>query len=230
MSSNEETPLIREDSPEITTRHLHKPNFFRFALMAILAQLGLASFALLVWGSLWNNQYIFFHWHPALMTLALVIFTQGILTLQPATTPVEKVEGLNRHALIQTLGLTSAILGVSAVVYSKIINEKEHFATPHGKFGIFIASYFLVQFIFGSLSVNAPGLFGGVNKAKALWKYHRMSGYLVLMLAWATAEFGIQSAAAMFPRWGITVASISGGLIILGVGGRIRTSKLGFKP
>jgi hypothetical protein len=234
---NEDAPLLSEDSsvldsPETTTLTLSKPNHLRFRIMAIIAQLGLASFALLIWGSLWNTPYIFFHWHPALMTLALVIFTQGILTLQPATTPLEKVEGRNRHALIQFVGLLSAILGVSSIIYNKSLHNHSHFDSPHGKFGVFMISFLVIQLVFGSLSVNAPGLFGGVNKAKALWKYHRLSGYVALMLAWATAEYGIQSdyiVKEVLPSWGIAVAAISGALVILGVGGRIRPEKLGFK-
>jgi hypothetical protein len=95
-----------------------------------------------------------------------------------------------------------------------------------------MVSYLVIQLIFGSASVNAPGLFGGVSKAKALWKYHRLSGYVALMLAWATAEYGIQSdyiVNEVLPSWGIAVAAISGALVILGVGGRIRPEKLGFK-
>jgi hypothetical protein len=234
---NEDAPLLSEDSsvlhsPETATPILSKPSYIRFKVMAITAQLGLASFALLIWGSLLNTPYVFFNWHPALMTLALVIFTQGILTLQPATTPVEKVDGRNRHALIQTLGLTSAILGVSAIIYNKSSHNASHFTSPHGKFGIFMVSYLVIQLVFGSASVNAPGLFGGVSKAKALWKYHRLSGYVALMLAWATAEYGIQSdyiVNEVLPSWGIAVAAISGALVILGVGGRIRPEKLGFK-
>jgi cytochrome b561 len=231
---NEDAPLLNEDSsvlglPENTTHILPKPNYLRFTTMAIVAQFGLASFALLIWGSLWSNPYIFFHWHPALMTLALVIFTQGILTLQPATTPLEKVEGRNRHALIQSLGLLSALFGVSAIAYNKYSHDKAHFTSPHSKFGIFVATYLVIQLVFGSLSVNAPNLFGGPAKAKAMWKYHRMSGYLVLMLAWATALYGVTTVQDMLPSWGVSAAIVFGGLVILGVGARIRPAKFGFK-
>lgn len=35
-----------------------------------------------------------------------------------------------------------------------------------------------------------PSVFGGTSQAKALWKYHRVSGYLLLIMVWITAQLG----------------------------------------
>lgn len=48
----------------------------------------------------------------------------------------------------------------------------------------------LLQATFGLLVVYSPGvrLLGGEARAKSLWKYHRMSGYILIILLFATVS------------------------------------------
>jgi len=53
-----------------------------------------------------------------------------------------------------------------------------------------------VQSVFGGLIAYDAGmkLFGGEAQAKALWKYHRLSGYLLITLMLFTASTAVSSA------------------------------------
>jgi hypothetical protein len=48
--------------------------------------------------------------------------------------------------------------------------------------------------VFGFVIAFVPTIFGGVSQAKALWKYHRVSGYTFLILVWTTTLIGVHAA------------------------------------
>ena len=58
-------------------------------------------------------------------------------------------------------------------------------------FGLITASLLVVQFLLGAGSVWFGGVaFGGGLKAKLVWKYHRLIGYLALLSLATTVHFG----------------------------------------
>ncbi|CDO70748.1 hypothetical protein BN946_scf184798.g63 [Trametes cinnabarina] len=120
-----------------------------------------------------------FFFHPLLQSLAVSVFTYGILTLQPTSQAKTKAAGLIRHQLaILALGVPAIALGTLAIVYRKYLHESPHFTTWHG-------------IILGAGSVWFGGrLFGGNPKAKLVWKYHRASGYLLFPLFLLAAHLG----------------------------------------
>lgn len=73
-----------------------------------------------------------------------------------------------------------------------------------------------------------PVLYGGEDNAKKIWKYHRASGYLVLVLLLATVAAATQTDYNKFvlhiKLWAVLVASI---LTLAGVVPRIKKTKLG---
>jgi cytochrome b-561 domain containing protein 2 len=77
----------------------------------------------------------YFAVHPPFQTLALGLFTAGILTLQPTSMaqPRAKARGFQRHQIIM-LGVAFPILlvGSLAIIYNKYVNESPHFASWHG--------------------------------------------------------------------------------------------------
>ncbi|KAI0781094.1 hypothetical protein BD413DRAFT_20793 [Trametes elegans] len=133
-----------------------------------------------------------FFFHPVLQSLALVIFAYGILTLQPTSQARTKAAGLTRHQLaISALGLPAISLGTLAIVYRKSLHGSPHFTTWHGTIGIVAVAWMLVQIILGGGSVWFNGrLFGGNPQAKLVWKYHRLSGYLLFLLFLFAAHLG----------------------------------------
>ena len=48
----------------------------------------------------------------------------------------------------------------------------------------------MLQSLLGFLSIHSPSLFGGPAKARQVYKYHRLSGYILITLLLATAHLG----------------------------------------
>ncbi|TFK67906.1 hypothetical protein BDN72DRAFT_842503 [Pluteus cervinus] len=175
-----------------------------------------------------------FAFHPLLQSLALTLFTYGILTLQPTSQPKSKVAGFNRHqAAILYVGLPCITLGTGAVIFNKWINNKTHFTTWHGTLGIIAIAWLSIQIALGGGSVWFGGAtFGGGAKAKAVWKYHRVSGYVLFPLLMYTAHLG-----GAWSFWGekyanagiraiaYTVAPL---VLVISVFTRIRLTKMKF--
>ncbi|KIM49302.1 hypothetical protein M413DRAFT_21550 [Hebeloma cylindrosporum] len=174
--------------------------------------------------------------HPPLQTLALSLFTFGIITLQPTSfaDPRGKTAGLLRHqAVIFFLGFPSVLLGTFSVSYNKWLLGADHFTTWHGFIGIFCMVWFLFQVTLGAGSVWAEGLlFGGGLKAKALWKYHRLSGYLLFPALMFTLHLGGARSnwSSKYSVWIIRFMAFTVGpvAVVIGVFSRMRTSKMHF--
>ena len=73
-----------------------------------------------------------------------------------------------------------------------------------------------------------PRVWGGVDAAKALWKYHRWAGYGALGLLLATVAAAVETDYVRgelgIRLWGVLVAE---GLIVAGVVPRVHLRKLG---
>jgi len=73
-----------------------------------------------------------------------------------------------------------------------------------------------------------PQLYGSVDKAKSLYKWHRASGYVVLVLMLATVaaatrtEYNVEE--LHIKLWAVL---LSGALVLIGVLPRIKKQKLG---
>ncbi|RCH82075.1 hypothetical protein CU098_005425, partial [Rhizopus stolonifer] len=160
-----------------------------YANLSIL--LGLALFVVLIGSVVARIPFSVFTFHPVFMTLFIILVTEGIASLQPTTTTTEKKVGLKYHAWIQSGSYLSAIIGVSFIFYNKVISNKPHFETVHGKLGLFVFIYLFVQVVFGATIGLIPiTIYGSLDKAKKLWKYHRILGYILLLLLWITTQLG----------------------------------------
>nr|CAG8507804.1 5509_t:CDS:2 [Entrophospora candida] len=195
-------------------------------ILYLTASLGALLFSSTVWYIMWNVDYFFFVWHPTLMALTIFMVTNGILALQQTMTREEKSLGLDLHRLIQTISLLSAIGGFYVTFTFKNMNDKEHFTTPHGVFGLITIILLIIQSVAGGTLVNFPGLFGGVTKAQMIYKYHRMSGYFLLFLIYLTAIGGTQNdwTKNQFDNLWVWLSAV--GLILVGIVGRVKSNKL----
>jgi len=74
-----------------------------------------------------------------------------------------------------------------------------------------------------------PGLYGGVENAKAVYKYHRGSGYVLLVLGLVTVaaatQTGFNTGTLHIQLWAVVVAGV---LVVVGVLPRVKKGKLGF--
>ncbi|KAK7440221.1 hypothetical protein VKT23_017163 [Stygiomarasmius scandens] len=165
-------------------------------LMANYAALCASLLTLIVtWIAIFSNNPTEAGWfalHPPLQVLALFIFTYGILTLQPTSQPKTKAAGLSRHQVAMfMLGLPFITIGSFAVWYNKYSKDKAHLVSWHGVFGFICMLWLYAQVALGGGSVWFGGAaFGGGMKAKGLWKYHRLSGYILFPLFLFTVNLG----------------------------------------
>lgn len=111
---------------------------------------------------------------------------------------------------------------------NKHVNHMEHFHSLHGILGATTAILLVFQYTFGFFMWAVPSVFGGVERAKATWKYHRYGGYLLLVLVLATVVSAVETdynkAVLNIKLWAI---GLSVGLIVVGVFPRIQLYKLG---
>ncbi|KAI6151003.1 hypothetical protein BKA82DRAFT_4122753 [Pisolithus tinctorius] len=201
------------------------------ALAAVLV------FVLVTWGIVFTNNPASLGWfayHPILQSSAIACFTYGILTLQPTSQPATKAAGLKRHQIAMFgVGIPCILAGTAFMIYNKSLHSAPHFTTWHGTFGIIAVIWLVAQALIGGASVWFGGAaLGGGMKAKAVWKYHRLSGYIVFSLTLFTAYL-----AGTWSTWvthhsdflvrlvGYTIAPLA---ILFATYTRIRPSKMKF--
>jgi hypothetical protein len=87
----------------------------------------------------------------------------------------------------------------------------------------------LIQVLVGACVVYVPSLFGGVQRAKQMYKYHRLSGYILFILLWITAYTGITTPFLLTIKGLHWIYFISITSIVLGVTLSLQGRKLSFK-
>ncbi|KAJ7197213.1 hypothetical protein GGX14DRAFT_526243 [Mycena pura] len=206
-----------------------------------LALIGAAVFTTVTWVVVLVNHPLTAGWfalHPILQSFSLLLLTYGnapgILTLQPTSQPKTKAAGLVRHQYAIAFAAFPAIFaGTFAVMFNKYVHGAPHFVSWHAKFGIAAMAWIVVQVLIGGGSVWFGGAaFGGGAKAKALWKYHRLSGYVLYVFLMLTAHLG-----GYWSNWGnnhspssMRILAFAVALLacVSGVYMRIRPSKMKF--
>jgi len=86
----------------------------------------------------------------------------------------------------------------------------------------------LIQATIGFTQYFVPQLYGSVDNAKKIYKYHRMSGYVILTLGLVTMAAATQTDYSKgilhIQLWAVLVASV---VTLAGVLPRIKKQKLG---
>lgn len=105
-----------------------------------------------------------------------------------------------------------------------------HFPSTHAICGLLTLILLVVQYVVGFTMWMTPSLYGGDARAKSLYKYHRYSGYFILLMLLVTAVTatltGYNKAVLGVGSW---VTSLGALLIAIGVFSRIQKQKLGFQ-
>ncbi|KAK0651465.1 hypothetical protein B0T16DRAFT_442928 [Cercophora newfieldiana] len=194
-----------------------------------LALTGLTLLIALIYSALFTHpRFPLLTPHPALQTLGTVSLTLAILILQPTATPAAKAAGQKAHAALQLLSLLLFTAGIAVIETNKRVNHLEHFHSLHGYLGTLTGVLFALQYVFGFLMWAVPGVLGGEEKAKGLWKYHRWGGYGLLLSVLATlvsaAETDYVKKVLGVKTWAVAVAVL---LVVAGTFPRIQVRKLG---
>jgi len=157
----------------------------------------------------------------------LVTVIQAILILQPTHTPDQKRTGARIHAALHLISFLSLITGITVIEYNKHVNKLPHFHSAHAYIGAVTAVLLLLQYVVGFTMWATPSLYGSEERARSIWKYHRWSGYLslVLLLVTVTSATGVpfvgEDIGIKF--WWVFGLSV---LILLGVIPRVHLWKL----
>lgn len=164
-----------------------------------------------------------------LNSAGLLLTTEAILLLQPTHTAKQKNQGAHVHGALNSASVLSLIAGLVIIEYNKISHHGTHFESPHAILGLITYICFIIQALIGIAQFYTPGIFGSMGNAKAIYKYHRMSGYALLILAFATVAAATQTDfnknELHIRLWAVIVAA---SLTLAGVLPRIKKQKLGF--
>jgi len=207
-----------------------KPLYYNLIIgTAIVTQFGVFLFTALIWADILLSPIMLFTAHPLLNSADILLLTQSILVLQPTHTASQKRIGTITHASLNGLALSSLVSGLIVIEVNKFNHNGTHFESPHAILGLTTYIVLILQSIVGFTQYFTPTIFGSVDNAKSIYKYHRMSGYVVLVLLLITVgaatftPFNIQT--LHIKLWSVVLTSV---LILLGIVPRIKKQKFGF--
>jgi hypothetical protein len=196
---------------------------------AVVAQAGIILLTASVWASVFLNDLMLFSAHPLLNSAGLLALTQGILILQPTHTQQQKRQGTIAHFTINNIALDALIAGLVVIEYNKFSHGGTHFVSAHAILGLVTYILLAIQATVGITAYFFPKVYGSVDKAKSLYKYHRISGYLILITMLATVCAATQTDfnknVLDIKLWAVLISSI---LILIGILPRVKKQKLGF--
>lgn len=205
------------------------PKLTRSSGTGVIAQAGAILLVASVWAAVFLHQpLILFSVHPLAQSFGLLALIQSILIVQPTVTPEQKKVGQKLHASLNLVALASFIAGVGSIEYNKISNGGAHFKSVHAYIGIAASVWQVLQYLVGFTMYGVPQLYGGEAKAKAIWKYHRISGYALLLLYLAAVASATKTDYNVnvlgLKLWAMVVITL---LIAVGIYPRIKKQKLG---
>lgn len=232
--SNESLPLIGSPLSEseekyALAREVAQRAYARKA--ALVVQAGLLVLLISIFFGLFTHPVIFFFvGHPILNSLGLVFLAQALLITQPAPLSGEhKTVGGQVHGVLNTTSVILFLGGFSFIFYNKHIHKASHITTWHAVFGITTYTTLALVLVVGVAQFWAPiTVFGSIDRAKSVYKYHRIAGYFTLGLISCTILLALDSDynnnVLHIPYWSVVpaVAAIFGGLI-----SGLRLEKLG---
>ncbi|KAG5992772.1 hypothetical protein E4U43_003684 [Claviceps pusilla] len=194
----------------------------------VVAELGIILLALNIWAHIFMKPVILFSGHPLAMTIAIFTLVQSILALQPTSTPGQKRVGQRVHASLNLVAFVALVTGAVFIQVNKFRSGSPHFHSPHAYVGTITLLVLVAQYVVGFTMWATPGLYGGVDHAKKLYKYHRYSGYLALVLLLTAVCTAMKTDYVVgvlgIGFWGVVVAAL---VVFLGVFARIQKHKLG---
>ncbi|EGG11212.1 uncharacterized protein MELLADRAFT_70886 [Melampsora larici-populina 98AG31] len=152
--------------------------------MLWVAEAGLLIWFIGIWKVVLTQPAKLFTFHPLLQSFAILSFYQGILVLQPTKTPAQKRAGLSVHEVFQITGAVAITAGTVIMIVNKLLHNSPHFKSWHGLLGFITACLLVIQSCFGGLIGFewSRKLILGESRARSLWKYHRASGYILIIL------------------------------------------------
>lgn len=162
-----------------------------------------------------------------LATSGLLLQIQAALVLQPTVNPQQKLLGARIHNSIQFVSVACFLGAFTVIEVNK--GDHPHFISPHGILGLLTVIFIVLQALVGVVQFFLPvTVLGSVNAGKRIYKYHRCTGYVLLLLESATVLAATRTdynlAVLGIPTWAVLIALL---ITLSGVGARIKKHKLG---
>jgi uncharacterized membrane protein len=159
-----------------------------------------------------------------------LLIVQAILVLQPTATTKQKTEGTHIHFALNLTGTLALIVGLIIIEMNKASHPETRFQSAHGILGLITFILIIIQALIGFAQFYVPStVLGSAENGKKLYKYHRMSGYLILLMLLVTICAATQTSfnknVLHIRLWAVIVASV---LVVVGVVPRIKKQKFGF--
>ncbi|KAH8148821.1 uncharacterized protein LAJ45_07164 [Morchella importuna] len=159
--------------------------------------------------------------------LGVFLSLQAILVLQPTHTADQKRRGTYVHAAFNGLAALSFFTALAIVIWHKQHSGIPHFESVHAYLGIVIYSLLFIQAFVGFTQYFVPRIYGGVDNARAIYKYHRVSGYIILFLYLVNITLASKlrygEKFIHLKTWGVVVAGV---LVVIGTYPRIKKQKI----
>ncbi|OBT81521.1 hypothetical protein VE02_10000 [Pseudogymnoascus sp. 03VT05] len=196
---------------------------------ALISQAGITALIILIFYAIFTHPFSLFSYHPLLNISAVALVTQAVIILQPTHTTSQKISGTQVHAALLGVASLAFIAAFTVIEYNKFDHRVNHFTSAHGRLGLTTYILILLQALVGVTQFFVPGLYGGVEKAKRVYRWHRASGYVLLLLMLITV-----AAAALTETGGdvlglkLGLVGSAAALVAVGVASRIRPGKFRF--
>lgn len=133
------------------------------------------------------------------------------------------------HAGLNTFAASCLIAGLVIIEYNKIAHKGTHFDSAHSILGLITYILLATQAVIGFTMYFVPQVYGGEGRAKSLYKWHRLSGYVILLFMLATVAAATQTTynkgVLHIKLWAVLVTAA---LILIGVLPRIKKQKFGW--
>ncbi|KAK9460235.1 uncharacterized protein V1516DRAFT_627500 [Lipomyces oligophaga] len=157
---------------------------------SLIAQIGTIGLFIYVFSRIMTAPIIFFTGHPALNNFALLMLVQSMILVQPTATTAEKKLGALVHGVFNLFGAICYVVAFGIVFINKTTNGGAHLHSAHAVVGLLAYVILFINIGIGFTQYWMPALYGGTSRAKAMYKYHRVIGYVSLfftLLAFALA-------------------------------------------
>ncbi|KAI0479102.1 eukaryotic cytochrome b561-domain-containing protein [Xylariaceae sp. FL0804] len=194
----------------------------------VLAEVGGLLLFASVWAAVFMKPVTLFSGHPLAQSAGFLVLLQSILVVQPTHTGQQKAVGQKVHAALNGIAFLAFLAGVVVIEYNKVANGLPHFHSVHAYLGVVASFWILAQYAVGFTMFNVPKLYGGEAQAKKVWKYHRASGYALLLVLMATVTSAVKTDFNQnvlgLKLWAMIIIMV---LVVVGVYPRIKKQKLG---
>mmetsp|Transcript_5366 Transcript_5366/g.11072 ORF Transcript_5366/g.11072 Transcript_5366/m.11072 type:complete len:196 (-) Transcript_5366:4003-4590(-) len=137
-----------------------------------------------LYAALLNGSWIWFSWHPFLMSIVC-------LTMATLGTLLKKIGGLENtrwHAKILTAGAAMLWFAFYVIYTNKEMMGKPHFMTLHAKIGLVVLAGF--TFAIPGLNATIHPDFGKAKTNQTVRFMHRWSGRFLIGMSWLACFTG----------------------------------------